>query len=192
MAVWIKDNLFSESLLRAACAQMPPSNWPHWYQYGSGKLASKDPLRHPPAIAELISQILSLPVSKMTSIPNLMGDWDCHGGGMHYMPPGTSLARHLDSDHHPVYKWKRALNAVLYVTPDWTEDDGGEFCIESPPDETLPLFGRLLLFEPNDTAYHWVKPIRGDKPRRSLACFFYQDNLSGGNRPKADFMGAIG
>ena len=56
------DDWTDPELVRAAEAEWPDHRWPFWHRYENGKLASKDPLRYPPACAELVRRMLCLPV----------------------------------------------------------------------------------------------------------------------------------
>jgi hypothetical protein len=192
----IIDNWAEPELVRAAEAEWPEPSWPFWHRYENGKLATKDPLRFPPACAELIRRLLCLRIGELLGVVEAFGDWHCHGGGLHAMPPGSSLGVHLDSDHHPQTGWVRACNAVLYVNSSWQPDWGGEFELWSADGQhTLvripPRFNRLVLFEPSDIAWHAVAPVRGPETRKTLAVFFWRDG-GGGDRAKrsrAAFLG---
>lgn len=189
----IVDDWAEPELVRAADAEWPEPYWPHWHRYDNGKLATKDPLRHPPACAELIRRMLCLPVSEFLGIDGTFGDWHCHGGGLHGMPPGSSLGVHLDSDHHPMTGWVRACNAVLYVNPVWDEHCGGEFELwDARGDQCVrqiaPRFNRLVLFEPSDVSWHSVARVRGEESRKTLAVFFWRRGVCQRRRMHAQFM----
>jgi hypothetical protein len=189
------DDWAEPELVRAAEAEWPRNDWPFWHRYDCGKLATKDPLRFPPACAELIRRLLCLPVSELMALDDTFADWNCHGAGLHASPPGARLGVHLDSDHHPATNWRRAANAVLYVNRAWDERWGGEFelwnadgryCVE----RIEPRFNRLVLFEPSDVAYHAVAPVRGPEMRKTLTVFFWKHARLGdcGQRPRARFL----
>lgn len=184
------DDWAEPELVRAAAMEWPDENWAHWHRYDNGKLATKDPLRHPPACAELIRRMLCLPIGDLLSVANTFGDWNCYGGGMHSMPPGSQLGVHLDSDHHPVMPWRRAANAVLYVS-DWDKSYGGDFELWNETGSKCekaidPLFNRLIIFEPTDHSYHAVFRNNSELTRKSLSVFFWKLG-SGGKRERALF-----
>jgi hypothetical protein len=212
------DNWAEPELVRAAEAEWPEPHWPHWHRYENGKLATKDPLRHPPACAELIRRLLCLPVSELIGIDGTFGDWHCHGGGLHSMPPGSSLGVHLDSDHHPMTGWVRACNAVLFVNSEWRSahaandspmtnpssdghklpvaEWGGEFELwdargEQCVRQIAPRFNRRVLFKPSDVSWHSVAPVRGAESRKTLAVFFWKQGTSQRRRSQARFMGEM-
>lgn len=192
------DDWAEPELVRAAEAEWPEEHWPHWHRYGNGKLTTKDPLRHPPACGELIRRMLCLPVAELMGICGAFGDWNCHGAGLHAMPPGSQLGVHLDSDHHPLAGWTRACNAVLYVNSRWEPGWGGEFQLydavgERVRREVAPRFNRLVLFAPSDVSYHAVAPVTGPETRKTLTVFFWRESGNHhGSRSCAQFLGGQG
>ena len=108
------------------------------------------------------------------------------------MPTGSSLGVHLDSDHHPITGWQRAVNAVLYVNRTWQQAWGGAFELWDAEGNTClqtiePRFNRLVLFEPSDVAFHAVAQNRGPETRKTLATFYWRESLAAGRRPRAQF-----
>lgn len=190
----VVDSWAPPELVRAAEAEWPDERWIHWHRYGNGKLATKDPLRHPPACAELIRQMLCLPVGKMLGVTGAFGDWSGYGAGLHSMPPGSSLGLHLDSDHHPITGWRRAANLILFLNSYWPVDGGGELELWSEDRTVLrqsvrPQFNRLAMFVPSDNSWHGVSPIVGPEPRKTLSVFFWTSGTtSAPKRPGAQFV----
>lgn len=187
------DDWAPPELVRAAEAEWPAPLWAHWHRYENGKLTTKDPLRFPPACAELLRRMLCLSIGELTGIEGTFGDWNCHGAGLHAMPPGAKLGVHLDSDHHPQTGWVRAANAVLYVNRQWEADWGGEFELYGTHGERClkrigPRFNRLVLFAPSDVSYHAVSEVRGEEARKTLTVFFWRHGDCGQRRARAQFV----
>ncbi len=208
------DNWAEPELVRAAEVEWPDTNWPFWHRYDCGKLATKDPLRFPPACAELIRRLLCLRIGELMGLDDTFADWNCHGAGLHTSPPGASLGVHLDSDHHPLTGWQRACNAILFVNSEWDSahaandspmtnplshghkppvaDWGGAFELWSADGQEClkrisPRFNRLVLFEPSDISFHAVARNTGPEPRKTLATFYWRESLTTGVRPRAQF-----
>lgn len=182
-------------LVRAAEAEWPAATWPFWHRYDNGKLTTKDPLRFPPACAELVRRMLCLPIGELMGIDGAFGDWNCHAAGLHAMPPGCRLGVHLDSDHHPQADWQRACNVVLYVNRLWGRDWGGEFELwNADGTERLkriaPRFNQLVLFAPSDFSYHAVSRVKGPETRKTLTVFFWRHGDNDGKRTRAHFINA--
>lgn len=189
------DHWAEPELVRAAEAEWPRTDWPFWHRYDCGKLATKDPLRFPPACAELIRRMLCLRICELLGVDEAFGDWNCHAAGLHAMPTGSSLGLHLDSDHHPNTGWRRAANAVLYLNRTWEPDWGGEFELwNADGSECLktiaPAFNRMVLFAPSDIAWHAVAPVLGPETRKTLTVFFWRHDHGERerSRPRAEFV----
>ena len=188
----IIDNWAEPELVRAAEVEWPELSWPFWHRYECGKLATKDPLRFPPACAELIRRLLCLRIGELMGLDDTFADWNCYGAGLHTSPPGASLGVHLDSDHHPLTGWQRACNAILFVNTGWEPDWGGAFELWSADGREclkriVPRFNRLVLFEPSDISFHAVARNTGPEPRRTLATFYWRKSMVGGQRSRAEF-----
>ena len=185
---WLKCVLGCRHLL----SQSAPGIEIQMYCAEGGKLATTDPLRFPPACAELIRRLLCLRIGELMGLDDTFADWNCHGAGLHSSPPGASLGVHLDSDHHPLTGWQRACNAILFVNTGWKPDWGGAFELWSDDgSECLkritPRFNRLVLFEPSDISFHAVARNTGPEPRKTLATFYWQKSMVGGQRSRAEF-----
>ena len=169
------------SLCRSARASWPSWDWPYWHRYqgkNGDKYGSMDRLRLPPAC------IASLDALARVVIPYLGDsfiDYDLHAAGMHMMPPGGFLSRHLDAECHPLRNWVRTHSIVLFLNEEWNPKWGGELRLESDKDSEgdtllLPAFGQAVIFT---TAYQWheVLPVLSSCPdnRMTLALFAWRE-----------------
>lgn len=97
----------------------------------------------------------------------------------HY-PPGSFYRTHLDSFQG---RANRVISTVLYLTPDWPVDGGGEMAIYAEDDDTRelarvrPEAGTLVCFL-SDRVPHAVLPTR--YPRASIAGWFRRNASLGG------------
>jgi hypothetical protein len=125
----------------------------------------------------------------LSSVGKLAGA--CVRAGMHMMPPGGFLGRHLDAECHPIRPWRRTHSIVLGVNSAWGELCGGELVIE--PDTIIGVKpGRAVIFETAGT-WHQVNRVNTDVSglyRKTLALFAWQidHNCDGGT--SANFSGA--
>lgn len=91
--------------------------------------------------------------------------------------PGQGYARHLDQHRNQPH---RRITLVLYLTPEWHLDDGGELCLYRPDNpqqewrRITPERGRLVLFR-SELIPHAVLPAR--KTRWSLTGWFRNDGV---------------
>lgn len=190
---WIIDNWCTPSVLYAASLEFPDLNWHHWYKYeGSDglKFVTKDSLRIPPMCSQILMSMSSIDIKSITGQTGLFPDVLYHGGGMHVIPPGGFLARHLDSNKHPISEWGRCYSAILYLSKDWDSAWGGELEFwdgESIVKKVECIFNRLVIFECTPNSFHSVSSITKEaKNRKSLACFFW-NTFPTGSRERSEF-----
>ena len=124
-------------------------------------------------------------VSRITGIPDLLYDPWYFGGGTHENREGQDLDPHVDFNRHPVERWHRRLNLIVYLNPEWQDAWGGSLELHSDPrapDDRVslvtPLFNRCVIFETTETSWHGFSrivppPEESKLSRRSVALYFY-------------------
>ena len=124
-------------------------------------------------------------VSHITGIPDLLYDPWYFGGGTHENREGQDLDPHVDFNRHPVERWHRRLNLIVYLNPEWHDAWGGSLELHSDPrapDDRVslvtPLFNRCVIFETTEWSWHGfsriaLPPERRELSRRSVALYFY-------------------
>lgn len=185
------DDFVTPELCRAACAEWPAPNWPHWLKYEGErgeKYVTHDSLRLTPACHEIISRLASLPVEALIGVKSSFPDLSLYGAGMSMIRTGGELPLHLDSDHHTNTGWERVASAVLYLS----SCEGGALQLWSESGERIeasiaPRPGRLVMFECSDISWHSVAPVDCGS-RLSLSMFFWrQPTRAIHRRPRAEF-----
>lgn len=83
-------------------------------------------------------------------------DFEVH---MTVYPEGSFYKRHLDQfkkDDH------RKLSVILYLNPDWKEDQGGQLrmYLSGQPKDFLPMAGRLVIFRSDEIEHEVLPAIR--------------------------------
>ena len=145
----------------------------------------------PPA-ADLLRWLTSAGVCRLleqlTGLDRLTADPELYGGGLHATAPGGYLHPHLDCERHPSTDDERRLNLILYVTPGWHEDWGGDLelwprSLAGPAVSIPPLFGRAVVFACGPWSYHASSLVTGPLERRSVACYYW-----GPHRARARFV----
>jgi len=134
------------------------------------------------AVDELNSEAFVHWLSQLTGIPNLLADESLEGGGLHQSGAGGFLNVHTDfSNHHYHKHWRRQVNLILYLNPNWQEQWGGAIelwdrevrrCVVKIP----PLFNEALIFRTDEISYHgFPDPLRcpEGESRKSLALYYY-------------------
>lgn len=153
----VLKNAVPLSLCLAAEAAWPAADWPHWHRYKcktADKFGSMDRDRIPPAC---LAAIDALALAVTPHIGESFIDYDLHAAGLHMMPPGGFLARHLDAECHPIRPWKRTHSIVMSCNSDWRQEYGGELSIEGQA-IILPSLGQAVIFE-TPGAWHEVFPV---------------------------------
>lgn len=193
MSVEIIKNAIPDSLRRAAEAAWPSPDWVHWHRYNGktgNKYGSMDRDRLPPAC---LAALDALAIAVIPYIGDSFIDYDCHAAGLHQMPPGGFLARHLDAECHPIRKWRRTHSIVMGVNSSWNPEHSGQLILESnldsQPDTIIfPEPGQAVIFE---TAGQWheVKPVSTDATqfRKTLALFAWDLHYDHAAKSHADF-----
>ncbi len=129
-------------------------------------------------------QFLTL-IGTITGIPDLLYDPWYFGGGTHENREGQDLDAHVDFNRHPVERWHRRLNLIVYLNHEWNDAWGGSLELHSDPraaDDHVklvtPLYNRAVIFETTETSWHGFSRIglpdeKKNLSRRSIALYFY-------------------
>lgn len=183
MRLEIIDNAIPHHLLRSLSATWPEASWRGWHQYKDGnsiKRTTRDAEQIPRAAWPCLNAMARI-VEHECGFP----DWDLQGAGLHEIPSGGHLRRHLDSDVMLSTGWRRELSVVLFCNERWQEDWGGKLIVQQT--EIVPRFGRMVVFETNDESWHEVTQVTGPLARRTLSVFYWSQEPTEGKRPTAMF-----
>lgn len=124
-------------------------------------------------------------VGRLTGIPDLLYDPFYFGGGTHENREGQDLDAHVDFNRHPVERWHRRLNLIVYLNREWQDDWGGSLELHSDPrsaDDRVslvtPLYNRCVIFETTEWSWHGFSRIALPEShkhltRKSVALYFY-------------------
>lgn len=122
-----------------------------------------------PTVMELFSEI--------TDIQDLYGDPSAYAGGISMMVQGDFLNPHLDNSTHPSLKGYRRLNALLYISPDWSLEFGGNLELWGPKlknrKEVASLFNRLVVMNTNRHSLHSVNRVCNPAAPRLCVSNYY-------------------
>ena len=186
------DNFFTSDYCAQLLAQFPP------FEQGNarneagevGNKATIEKIRGlGPAFSALDDLVRSREfldlVGHITGSDDLLYDPWYFGGGTHENRQGQDLDAHVDFNRHPVERWHRRLNLIVYLNHQWDASWGGALQLHSDPraadDRVItiaPLFNRAVIFETTECSWHGFPRI--DLPlaeqaltRKSVALYFY-------------------
>lgn len=140
--------------------------------------------RFPAALRAAIHDMNSGPfvdfLEQLTGIDHLLPDPHLVGGGIHLTREGGHLGIHADFNWHERLQAHRRLNLLIYLTPGWSSDYGGELELWDRGAKACqrvvePLFNRAVVFSTRSDSFHghpnrW-KPASVD--RQSIALYYY-------------------
>jgi len=130
----------------------------------------------------------------VTDVPDLLGDDELFGGGLHQSIQGAFLNVHVDYNIHPKTKFHRRLNVLVYMNKSWKDEYEGHLELWDLSDnkkdllaKIAPLFNRCVIFETNEISYHGhpkaLKTPEGVN-RKSIATYYYTQG-----RPENEIAG---
>lgn len=122
-----------------------------------------------PRVVELVSQLVGF--DRIEPDPQL------YAGGLSMMFRGDFLNPHIDNSHDGARQRYRRLNLLYYVSPEWSEDNGGNFELWDEqrlnPVVITSRFNRLVVMETNKTSWHSVSQVKVDRPRCCVSNYYF-------------------
>jgi len=128
----------------------------------------------------VISRQFLLFLEALSGIDCLIPDPYFIGGGAMASGPGQFLKIHADFNWHHKLQAHRRLNVLLYLTPDWQTEWGGQLELWSKDMsrriQVDPLFNRVVIFGVTDDSNHGQPQPLQTPPsiyRRVFSTFYY-------------------
>jgi Rps23 Pro-64 3,4-dihydroxylase Tpa1-like proline 4-hydroxylase len=183
------EGFLDREIAEAMAREFPGLETDAWTRYkhqNENKLGLAKRDQFPPLLGDVVDELNSPAfvdwLSQVTGIPNLLADESLEGGGLHQSGAGGFLNVHTDFRTHHYHKhWRRRVNLILYLNPEWDESWGGAIelwdrnvreCVTKIP----PRLNDALIFETNEISYHgFPEPLRCPErqSRKSLALYYY-------------------
>lgn len=160
--------------------------WDHYAAAGlEVKLGSSRemcfPEIHRRAINDFNSGVFVRFLERLSGIDHLLTDSHLLGGGLHMTRREGLLGIHADFNWHEKIQAHRRLNLLVYLTPDWRPEYGGELELWDTEAKARvrviePQFNRAVLFVTRSNTFHghptpWAAPDPVN--RNSIAMYYY-------------------
>ena len=183
-----------DNFLRPECAAELSRGFPRpeddigWDYFGAEnyevKMGCAHEERFPAPLRSALHDMNSGPfvsfLEALTGIDHLLPDPHLVGGGIHLTREGGHLGIHADFNWHERLQAHRRLNLLIYLTPDWTPELGGELelwdCDAKARQRVVePLFNRAVVFSTRSDSFHghpnhWTSATIN---RQSIALYYY-------------------
>lgn len=188
---WVFDNFLPEKIALQISSEFPSLHSYDWYEY-DGPFEKKKQCGKVEALGEetkklfdhLSDTIFVQHLEALTDLRGLIPDRTLRGAGYHLHETGSHLNLHKDCSYDPVVQKHRRLNAILYLTPEWDYDWGGnlELWAEAgsqpvcPVKVISPRFNRLVVFM-SDLWHGFPSNIScpSDIQRKSFAMYYHTE-----------------
>ena len=179
----------------AVAAEFPDFHSNVWHEYNNPieiKKTCNNWNAFGPETYKAISRLLSPEFCKQFG--SVRADYGLHGGGLHSHARGGKLNVHLDYDIHPKIGLQRYLNLIVYLTPGWQPEWGGELGFWSDPDTFTESvwckFNRAVVFETKGQWHGLPNPIRCPEgiTRNSIAVYYLVEPDGSLDRKRALFL----
>lgn len=194
------DGVFPEAVLDRVLEEFPDPGTIDWIRFDDPrqkKLGSSVGNTLGPETTRFLHYLNSAPVieflERLTGIQGLIPDPYYEGGGLHQILPGGFLKIHADFNWHYRLRLHRRINVLIYLNKDWKEEYGGHLELwdrdmKTCREKILPVFGRVVVFNTTDTAYHGHPNPLACPPgmsRKSIALYYYSSS-----RPRGEISNA--
>lgn len=184
------DNFLDKEDVISLYNEVPAVDSGVWFQYNNqieNKYLCNHWDRFPKSTYQFFTQVTSpeftQKLSELTGIFPLVADIGLHGGGWHVHTRGGLLNVHKDYSIHPKLKLERALNLIVYLTPDWQPSWGGGLGLWTEKDEQPHelihnvdcLFNRAVLFDTRKNSWHGLPDpiVCPENIRRTSLAVYY-------------------
>ena len=135
---------------------------------------------HPAIAAHLFAFQQPAVVDAVTAITGLAGsraDPTLYASGISVMEKGDYLRPHLDNSHDGDQRLYRVANLLLYETPDWALEKGGNLEVWDDRVRTNTTiesrFNRLVVMETNPRSWHSVSRVVADGRRMCVSNYYF-------------------
>jgi hypothetical protein len=191
--VIVVDNFLSNA--EKIAAEFPPFDSDVWHEYNNPieiKKTCNNWNAFGPETYRAFSRLLS--PEFYSKFGDVRPDYGLHGGGLHSHARGGKLNVHLDYDIHPKLELQRYLNLIVYLTPGWRPEWGGELGFWETPEQFTESvwckFNRAVIFETKGQWHGLPNPLVCPEGiiRNSIAVYYLIEPDGNLERKRALFL----
>jgi hypothetical protein len=177
--------------LYAELSEMDSGDWNSYLHFNERKYSNTDTESWGPTLraveAAFASERFISFIETISGFDGLHADVTLDGGGVHRCYRGGFLNIHADfTAHHTIKTWRRRVNLLLYLNPEWDESWGGALELwnrdMSRCETTVaPIGNRILLFTTGEHSFHGhPEPLQSPEglPRQSLALYYFTEEAN--------------
>ncbi len=186
--IYLADFL-EEETARIIAREFPGPAAPGWTYYkhhNENKLGMTQRPLFPEVLGKVVDELNSPEfvdwLGNLTGISGLVADPALDGGGLHQASHDGFLNLHTDfTAHHYQQNWRRRVNLIVYLTPNWQDEWGGalEFWDSNSRCRAArypAFFNHAIIFNTDDRSLHgFPDPLTCPEnvSRNSLALYYY-------------------
>jgi len=152
-------------------------------KYVSAQLNLCDPLLEEIVYAFQQPEVLDI-IGQITSLPTLEPDSMLYAGGISLMASGHFLNPHIDNSHDRSQKRYRVMNLLYYVSPEWSESNGGNLELwptgpKGQPTTIVSKFNRLVVMATHKQSWHSVSRSSVKADRCCVSNYYFSEKPIG-------------
>lgn len=183
------DNLLPKEIAEEIYANFPKPKDMHVLSHRGELKLRYSHLKDTSSLIQDINKAIQNPrvvaeIEAITGIKNQIPDPSRFAGGISMLLKGYYINPHLDNSHDIDKKFYRTVNLLLYVSPNWKEENGGNYELW---DQSLKnrivvpcFFNRLVVMETNRISWHSVNKVLCDAPRCCVFNYFFSEQSPAG------------
>jgi Rps23 Pro-64 3,4-dihydroxylase Tpa1-like proline 4-hydroxylase len=146
------------------------------------KFVSAQMNKHSPLLEEIVYAFQTPSVvsriEKITRLKSLEPDHRLYAGGISLMSNGHFLNPHIDNSHDKFRDRYRVLNLLYYVSPGWSESNGGNLELwqrgmNHPQQTVTSRFNRLAVMVTHQHSWHSVSRVITQENRCCVSNYYF-------------------
>jgi Rps23 Pro-64 3,4-dihydroxylase Tpa1-like proline 4-hydroxylase len=146
-------------------------------KYVAAQMNHYEPLLEEAIFAFQSSEVVRA-IERITGLRALEPDDLLYAGGISLMTPGQFLNPHMDNSHDKFRQRYRLLNLLYYVSPDWTEECGGNLelwpqGVTGGARTLVSRFNRLVVMLTDQRSWHSVSRVLAPRDRCCVSNYYF-------------------